>query len=95
MPVALDKIRRPRTAPDCGGQLDEDINSMCRLREATKYFTSKPTNMEVPDRPVSFVPFKAGDVITLGTMKLRVMEDGSNTGKLHLSHIQQPISPAN
>jgi hypothetical protein len=37
--------------------------------------------MEVPNRPVSFVPAKAGDVYTLGTMKLRVMEDGSNTGK--------------
>jgi hypothetical protein len=36
--------------------------------------------MEIPDRPLSFVPAKAGDVLTLGTMKLRVMEDGSNTG---------------
>lgn len=36
--------------------------------------------MDIPDRPVRFVPCKAGDIITLGTMKLRVMEDGSNTG---------------
>ncbi|KAJ5669127.1 hypothetical protein N7462_010197 [Penicillium macrosclerotiorum] len=35
--------------------------------------------MEVPDRAVKFVPCKSGDIITLGTMKLRVMEDGSNT----------------
>lgn len=36
----------------------------------------------VPDRPVSFVPVKGGDVLTLGHLKLRIMEDGSNTGKL-------------
>lgn len=46
--------------------------------------------MEVPDRPVSFVSCKAGDVITLGTMKLRVMEDGSNTGKLHSPASKNP-----
>lgn len=40
--------------------------------------------MEIPNRPVSFVPCKAGDVITLGGMKLRVMEDGSNTGEIVL-----------
>ncbi|KAJ5232071.1 hypothetical protein N7468_005027 [Penicillium chermesinum] len=38
--------------------------------------------MEVPDRPISFVPAEAGETISLGpALKLRVMEDGSNTGK--------------
>lgn len=37
--------------------------------------------MEVPNRPVNFVPAKAGDVLALGPMTLRVMEDGSNTGR--------------
>lgn len=41
--------------------------------------------MQVPDRPVNFVPAKAGEIIVLGSMKLRIMEDGSNTGKLALS----------
>lgn len=37
--------------------------------------------MEIPDRPPSFVPAKAGEVISLGSaLKLRIMEDGSNTG---------------
>jgi hypothetical protein len=40
--------------------------------------------MQVPDRPVNFVPAKAGEIIVLGSVKLRVMEDGSNTGKLVL-----------
>lgn len=38
--------------------------------------------MEIPDRPVSFVPVKTGEVISLGPgLKLRVMEDGSNTDR--------------
>jgi hypothetical protein len=41
--------------------------------------------MEVPNRPISFVPIKAGEIISLGGMKLRVLEDGSNTGKLLFS----------
>lgn len=38
--------------------------------------------MNVPDRPVSFIPVKGGETLTLGHLKLRIMEDGSNTGKL-------------
>jgi hypothetical protein len=31
--------------------------------------------------PVNYVPAKAGDIIKLGQITCRVMEDGSNTGK--------------
>ncbi|OKL62215.1 hypothetical protein UA08_02882 [Talaromyces atroroseus] len=48
--------------------------------------------MEIPDRPVSFVPAKAGDVLTLGTMTLRVMEDGSNTD-MRLSSVELIVPP--
>ena len=37
--------------------------------------------LPVPNVPLDFVPAKAGEVINLGGAKLRVMEDGSNTGK--------------
>ncbi|KAJ5109142.1 hypothetical protein N7456_005817 [Penicillium angulare] len=30
--------------------------------------------MEIPDRPLSFVPAKKGDVLAIGPMKLRVVE---------------------
>ncbi|GAD93874.1 hypothetical protein NECHADRAFT_41989 [Paecilomyces variotii No. 5] len=33
----------------------------------------------VPDRPVSFIPVKGGDTLKMGHLRLRVMEDGSNT----------------
>ncbi|KAI9702238.1 MAG: hypothetical protein M1820_006170 [Bogoriella megaspora] len=36
----------------------------------------------VPDVPINFVPAKAGEIITIGTLKMRIMEDGSNTGLL-------------
>lgn len=42
--------------------------------------------MDVPDRPLSFVPVKAGEVLTLGLTKLRILEDGSNTGELLDDH---------
>lgn len=48
--------------------------------------------MEVPNRPVSFVPSHVGDVITLGTMKLRIMEDGSNTGMSTLQTLVKMFS---
>lgn len=46
--------------------------------------------MDIPDRPVHFVPAKAGEVLKLGTMRLRVMEDGSNTGT---KSIPSPVYP--
>ncbi|KAJ5809938.1 uncharacterized protein N7503_002156 [Penicillium pulvis] len=48
--------------------------------------------MEVPDRPLSFVPAKAGDIIAIGSMKLRVMEDGSNTDN-RLSCVELTLPP--
>jgi hypothetical protein len=38
---------------------------------------------EMPTVPVNFVPAKAGDIIKLGKITCRVMEDGSRTGKRH------------
>ncbi|KAI8677586.1 hypothetical protein LRP88_12487 [Fusarium phalaenopsidis] len=35
--------------------------------------------MATPDRPISFVPAKAGDIIRIGPIICRVLEDGSNT----------------
>jgi len=40
---------------------------------------SLPVN--VPSESVTFVPAKAGDIIKLGPITCRVMEDGSHTGK--------------
>lgn len=34
----------------------------------------------MPTVPVNFVPAKGGEVISLGGITLRVMEDGSRTG---------------
>jgi hypothetical protein len=36
---------------------------------------------EMPTVPVSFVPAKAGEIIKLGPITCRVLEDGSRTGK--------------
>lgn len=35
---------------------------------------------EQPDVPVSLVPVKGGEILKLGTITIRIMEDGSNTG---------------
>ena len=37
--------------------------------------------METPNVPLNFVPAKAGDVLSLGKITIRIMEDGSRTGK--------------
>lgn len=36
--------------------------------------------MAMPRRPINFVPAKAGDILKLGHIVCRVMEDGSRTG---------------
>lgn len=36
--------------------------------------------METPNVPLNFVPAKAGEVLHLGTIIIRIMEDGSRTG---------------
>lgn len=37
--------------------------------------------METPTVPINFIPAKAGEILTLGTIKLRIIEDGSLTGE--------------
>ena len=46
-------------------------------------------NRHVPSVPVNFVPAKAGEIIKLGAITCRVMEDGSRTGK---HYIHKPSS---
>lgn len=38
---------------------------------------------QVPNVPVNFVPAKAGEIIKLGPIICRVLEDGSRTGHLN------------
>jgi len=38
-----------------------------------------------PDVPIKFVPVKAGETLKLGTITIRIMEDGSNTGEEYTS----------
>jgi hypothetical protein len=42
-----------------------------------------PNGIPIPEVPLSFVPVKAGEVIKLGPLTCRIMEDGSNTGTSH------------
>jgi len=35
--------------------------------------------MDTPTVPINFVPVEAGEVLSLGTIKIRIMEDGSRT----------------
>jgi hypothetical protein len=37
--------------------------------------------METPNVPLNFVPAKEGETLHLGTIVIRIMEDGSRTGK--------------
>ena len=39
-----------------------------------------PPVVKTPNVPITFVQAKEGEVIALGSVKLRVMEDGSRTG---------------
>ena len=36
--------------------------------------------IKIPDRPLNFVPAKAGETIHLGQITCRILEDGSRTG---------------
>lgn len=62
------------------GYIDKYTQLFGRFADFQKSPNESTTQKAVPNRPVSFVPSKVGEVITLGTMKLRIMEDGSNTG---------------
>lgn len=37
--------------------------------------------MDMPRRPINFVPAKSGEILKLGHITYRIMEDGSRTGK--------------
>lgn len=37
--------------------------------------------METPSVPINFVPARTGDTFKLGTLDIRIMEDGSRTGE--------------
>jgi hypothetical protein len=39
--------------------------------------------METPNVPLNFVPAKQGEVLHLGTIIIRIMEDGSRTGNVN------------
>jgi hypothetical protein len=41
--------------------------------------------MEMPRRPINFVPAQEGEILKLGHITCRIMEDGSNTGTIPLS----------
>jgi hypothetical protein len=41
--------------------------------------------METPNVPINFVPAKQGEVLHLGTIIIRIMEDGSRTGNVNPS----------
>jgi hypothetical protein len=38
---------------------------------------------EIPQVPINFVPATAGETFALGQLTIRIMEDGSRTGKQH------------
>jgi len=40
-----------------------------------------PAGLPTPQVPINFVPVKAGETFKLGHMTIRIMEDGSHTGK--------------
>jgi hypothetical protein len=40
--------------------------------------------MKMPRRPINFVPGKSGEILKLGHITCRIMEDGSRTGKANL-----------
>lgn len=37
-------------------------------------------NMKMPRRPINFVSAKSGEILKLGHITCRIMEDGSRTG---------------
>lgn len=39
-------------------------------------------SMAMPRRPINFVPAKEGEILKLGHLTCRIMEDGSRTGSL-------------
>lgn len=44
-----------------------------------------PNGIPIPEVPINFVPAQAGEVIKLGPLTCRILEDGSKTGLLFAS----------
>ena len=51
-----------------------------------------PAGLPVPQVPINFVPAKAGETFKLGAMTIRIMEDGSHTGKTPIEFYSFPLS---
>jgi hypothetical protein len=49
--------------------------------------------METPSVPLNFVPAKEGEVLHLGTIIIRIMEDGSRTGTRPLFSLSEYHAP--
>lgn len=47
-----------------------------------------PPVVPTPNREVNYVHATAGEVLSLGPLKLRIKEDGSRTGNMILLHVQ-------
>jgi hypothetical protein len=41
---------------------------------------------EIPQVPINFVPATEGETFALGQLTIRIMEDGSRTGKQYPAH---------
>ena len=48
--------------------------------------------MQTPNVPVNHVPAKTGEIFSLGTVKIRIMEDGSRTGPWRLNPGSTPLA---
>lgn len=44
--------------------------------------------METPSVPINFVPVEAGEVLSLGTIKIRIMEDGSRVNVMATKQLE-------
>jgi hypothetical protein len=55
------------------GQMDEAMEAIMKSRQ-------------IPEVPVNFVPATAGEIIKLGPITCRVLEDGSRTGRHEAQH---------
>jgi len=46
-----------------------------------------------PNVPAAFVPAKSGDTFKLGTLTIRIMEDGSHTGSVVVDELSTQPNP--
>jgi hypothetical protein len=50
--------------------------------------------METPRVPVNFVPASEGETFKLGTVTIRIMEDGSRTGEPPFTDLESMLTNA-